>query len=62
MPLSAKSRLGPYEIPASIGAGAFHTRYVQHPDGQRFPVNTQIAEPSPKPITIVLNWTAGLKK
>ena len=62
MPLSAKSRPSPYEIPASIDAGAFHTHYVQHPNGQRFPVNTQIAEPSPKPITVVLNWIAGLKK
>ena len=31
-------------------------------DGQRFLVNTQTGDPVPNPITIVLNWTAGLIK
>ena len=31
-------------------------------DGQRFLVNTQTGDPAPNPITVVLNWTAGLKK
>jgi hypothetical protein len=30
-------------------------------DGQRFLVNT-FTETTPTPITVVLNWTAGLKK
>jgi hypothetical protein len=31
-------------------------------DGRRFLVNTQIGEPALNPITVVLNWTAALKK
>jgi hypothetical protein len=31
-------------------------------DGQRFLVNTESGDSSPSPITVVLNWTAGLKK
>ena len=31
-------------------------------DGQLFLVNTQTGGPAPNPITVVLNWTAGLKK
>jgi hypothetical protein len=36
--------------------------YVPTRDGRRFLVNTQVGEPTPNPITIVLNWTAALKK
>jgi hypothetical protein len=38
------------------------THYVPSRDGQRFLVNTQSGDPTPTPITIVLNWTAGLQK
>ncbi len=31
-------------------------------DGRRYLVNTQTGDPPPNPITVVLNWTAGLKK
>jgi eukaryotic-like serine/threonine-protein kinase len=31
-------------------------------DGQRFLINTQLANPEAQPMTVVLNWTAGLKK
>jgi hypothetical protein len=31
-------------------------------DGRRFLVNTQSGDPAPIPITVVLNWQAGLKK
>jgi hypothetical protein len=31
-------------------------------DGQRFLVNTQVEESAPSPLTVVLNWTAGLKR
>ncbi len=37
-------------------------RYVVAGDGQRFLVNSPIEEVSQTPITVVLNWTAGLKK
>ena len=31
-------------------------------DGQRFLVNTRVGQPDPEPITVVVNWVAGLKK
>jgi Tol biopolymer transport system component len=31
-------------------------------DGQRFLVNTQLRNPEAQPMTVVLNWAAGLKK
>ena len=31
-------------------------------DGRRFLINTVSGDPAPTPITVVLNWTAGLKK
>ena len=47
-----------------VGAGitAFRTHYVPSRDGKRFLVNTLSGDPSPTPITVVLNWSAGLKK
>jgi Tol biopolymer transport system component/predicted Ser/Thr protein kinase len=47
-------------VPAGVTANRTH--YVPSRDGQRFLVNTQTSDPSPTPITVVLNWTAGLKK
>ena len=44
------------------GVGPFRTNYVPTRDGKRFLINTQVSEPAPNPITIVLNWTAGLKQ
>jgi hypothetical protein len=41
---------------------AQRTHYVPTRDGQRFLVNTQSDVAVPNPITVVLNWTAGLKK
>ena len=38
------------------------THYVPNRDGSRFLVNTQVGDPAPTPITIVLNWIQGLKK
>ncbi len=37
-------------------------RYDISPDGQRFLANTVIGEVKANPITLVLNWTAELKK
>ena len=37
-------------------------RYVVTGDGQRFLVNSPVEEVSQTPITVVLNWTASLKK
>jgi len=37
-------------------------RYVVSPDGQRFLVNAPAGDGAVAPITIVVNWTSGLKK
>src|SRR5262249_3981642 len=37
-------------------------RYVVTRDGQRFLINNPVEQASQTPITVVLNWTAGLKK
>ena len=47
-------------VPAGVSANRTH--YDASRDGRRFLVNTQSGDPSPTPITVVLNWTAGLKK
>ena len=36
--------------------------YDVSPDGQRFLVNTLVEEAAPKPITLVVNWPALLKR
>jgi eukaryotic-like serine/threonine-protein kinase len=36
--------------------------YAASGDGQRFLVSTLVGESVPTPLTVVLNWTAGLKK
>jgi eukaryotic-like serine/threonine-protein kinase len=41
--------------------GAFN-EYDVAPDGQRFLINTLPEQTSSAPLTVVLNWTAGLKK
>ena len=46
-------------VPA--GVNPYRTNYVPTRDGQRFLVNTLKRRPAPIPITVVLNWTAGLK-
>ena len=48
------------QVPAGVTANRTH--FVPSRDGQRFLVNTESADPTPTPITIVLNWTAALKK
>jgi len=47
-------------VPAGVTANRTH--YVPSRDGRRFLVNTQSGDPVATPITVVLNWTAGLKK
>ena len=44
------------------GVNAFRPHYVASRDGQRFLINTQTGDPAAVPITVVLNWTTGLKK
>jgi serine/threonine protein kinase len=50
-----------FEIRAVVGAPGADL-YAPTRDGQRFVVITPIEESSASPLTVVLNWTAGLKK
>jgi Tol biopolymer transport system component/predicted Ser/Thr protein kinase len=51
-------------ITGGIGMAAPGSRYAVSRDGKRFVMNVlgQAEEPDAAPVTIVLNWTAGLKK
>jgi Tol biopolymer transport system component len=58
-----------FEVPVPlfqtrVGAGVtpLRTHYVPSRNGKRFLVNTLSGDPSPDPITVVLNWTARLKR
>jgi hypothetical protein len=46
-------------VPA--GASAYRTNYVPTRNGGRFLINTLSGDTAPLSITVVLNWTAGLK-
>lgn len=48
------------EVPRDITD--VRTHYVPARDGQRFLVNTEIDDRAPNAITVVLNWTAALKR
>ena len=50
-----------FQTQAPAGVSSWRTHYVPSQDGQRFLVNTQSGDPASIPITVVLNWTAGLK-
>jgi Tol biopolymer transport system component len=51
-----------FQTQVPSGMNSINLHYVPSRDGRRFLVNTQIGEPTPTPITVVLNWTAALKK
>jgi hypothetical protein len=44
------------------GVEPYRTHYVPTRDGRRFLVNTQTRDAAPNPITVVLNWTPGVKR
>jgi serine/threonine protein kinase len=46
-------------FPGGAGTGPY---YAVTGDGQRFLLNTLAGDSTPVPLTIVLNWTAGLKR
>ena len=71
MTLAAGIKLGSYEVLAPIGAGGMGEVYQAHDtklgrdvatDGQRFLVNNPPEQSTSVPITVVVNWTARLKK
>jgi len=51
----------PTAPPAWIQSGVDQRVYAPSADGQRFLIGVPVAEQSLAPITVVLNWTAGLK-
>ena len=51
-----------FEIRVPLSGTSLRHQYDVTADGQRFLVNTVVNESSDAPITVVLNWTAGLKK
>src|SRR5207302_407732 len=44
------------------GIQAYQFFYTPSPDGQKFLMTVPAADAAPSPITVVLNWQAGLKK
>jgi hypothetical protein len=45
------------------GGAGFRQQYDVTPDGQRFLLNVPVEESGDfSPMTVVVNWTAGLKK
>lgn len=54
----------------SVPRALFDTRMSQNgewaydvtPDGQRFVISVPVGDPSPAPITIILDWTAALRR
>jgi hypothetical protein len=49
-------------IPDMASTQLVTTLWDMTPDGQRFLLNTTAANSKASPITVVLNWQAGLKK
>jgi hypothetical protein len=49
-----------FQTTVAPGFAPFRTRYTPSRDGQRFLINTQVGDPRPTPITVVLNWQSGL--
>ena len=46
---------------ASVPSGPFDRAYTVAPDGQRFLINALPQGSAPEPLTLVTNWTTGLK-
>ena len=69
MAVSVSSGAVPFGVPRLLfqtevhaGVDSFRTHYVPDRDGTRFLVHTRSSELLPVPITVVLNWTAELKR
>ncbi len=68
MAVSVSSGAVPFGVPRLLfqtevhaGVESFRTHYVPNRDGTRFLVHTRSGELLPVPITVVLNWTAGVE-
>jgi dipeptidyl aminopeptidase/acylaminoacyl peptidase len=70
--MAVEIRAAPNRFEASLPRPLFNLHIVTLPvvrnhyavsaDGQRFLVNTLVEESAPSPLTVVMNWTADLKK
>ena len=60
--LEAAVPSGLFEMPVPPFTPAYQNSYVPSQDGRRFLVNTLVQDATPSAITVVLNWTAGLKR
>ena len=54
--------IGPLFGTRVISSTEFRNHYVPTSDGQRFLINSTLEETSGTPITVVVNWTADLKR
>ncbi len=51
-----------FDVEAPEPIAPYPTDYAVTADGQRFLVNTVVDQPTRPALTVILNWTAGLKK
>ena len=51
-----------FQARVAVGVSSQRTHYVPSRDGRRFLINTPAGDAAIVPITVVLNWTAALKK
>ena len=51
-----------FQVRVAGGVSSQRTHYVPSRDGRRFLINTPTGDAAMVPITVVLNWTAALKK
>ncbi len=60
VPVTVKGSTVEAGTPAALFSLSPGSEYAASPDGQRFLVNTLVEDPAP--ITVLLNWKAGIKK
>jgi Tol biopolymer transport system component len=51
-----------FQTQTASGVSPLRTRYEPTRDGQRFLINTVVGDPTPTPITVVLNWQSGVSR
>jgi serine/threonine protein kinase len=51
-----------FQTQVPSGVNSLNMHYVPSRDGHRFLIFSQIGEPAPNAITVMLNWTAALRK
>ncbi len=61
-PMTAGFEVGAARPLFTVSPGGGYIAWAASPDGQRFLVNTIVEGTTASPITLVINWTAGLSK